>query len=64
MALGWAAFGGFFKDLFQGTGDLVMGWKERGGLRDPEMALSNPLKRKMPYAPAIAVGTLLSFFAH
>jgi len=31
--------------------------------RDPEMVLSNPLKRKMPYAPAIAVGTLFSFFA-
>jgi hypothetical protein len=24
--------------------------------------LSNPRKRKMPYAPAIAIGTLFSFF--
>jgi prepilin peptidase CpaA len=31
--------------------------------RDPELVLSNPLKRKMPYAPAIAIGTLISFFA-
>jgi hypothetical protein len=26
--------------------------------------LANPLARKMPYAPAIAIGTLMSFFAH
>jgi prepilin peptidase CpaA len=63
MALCWAAFGGFFKELFTGAGDLVFGWKTRGKLRDPEMALSNPLRRRMPYAPAIAIGTLISFFA-
>jgi prepilin peptidase CpaA len=27
-------------------------------------ALSSFLKRKMPYAPAIAIGTLFSFFSH
>jgi prepilin peptidase CpaA len=63
MALCWAAFGGFLKDLFSSAGDLVFGWKERGHLRDPEPALGNPLRRKMPYAPAIAIGTLFSFFA-
>jgi prepilin peptidase CpaA len=63
MVLCWAAFGGFLKDLFTGTGDLVFGWKERGKIRDPELVLTNPLRRKMPYAPAIAIGTLVSFFA-
>jgi prepilin peptidase CpaA len=63
MVLCWAALSGFVKELFIGTGDLVFGWKQRGMRRDPEMALVNPLKRKMPYAPAIAIGTLLSFFA-
>jgi prepilin peptidase CpaA len=63
MVLCWAAFGGFLKDLFTGAGSLVFGWKERGMHRDPELVLSNPLKRKMPYAPAIAIGTLISFFA-
>ena len=63
MVLCWAAFGGFLKDLFTGAGSVVFGWKERGMHRDPEMVLSNPLKRKMPYAPAIAIGTLISFFA-
>ncbi|MDR3750930.1 MAG: A24 family peptidase [Terracidiphilus sp.] len=63
MVLCWAAFGGFLKELFTGTGDLVFGWKQRGMHRDPELALTNPLKRKMAYAPAIAIGTLISFFA-
>ncbi|MDR3736568.1 MAG: prepilin peptidase, partial [Acidobacteriaceae bacterium] len=64
MVLCWAAFGGFLKDLFTGASNLAFGWKQRGGLRDPELVLSNPLRRKMPYAPAIAIGTLFSFFAH
>jgi len=58
MVLMWALFGGFLKDLFLHTGDLVLRSKERG-----EVVLSNPLRRKMPYAPAIAVGTLISFIA-
>jgi prepilin peptidase CpaA len=64
MVFCWAAFGGFLKELFAGAGDVVFGWKKRGALRDPELTLSNPMKRKMPYAPAIAIGTLISFFAH
>ena len=59
FALVWAAWGGFLGDLFQGTGDLVFGGKEKVA----ELTISNPLKRKMPYAPAIAIGTLISFFS-
>jgi prepilin peptidase CpaA len=58
MALIWALWGGFLKELFLHAGDLVFRSKERG-----EVTLSNPLRRKMPYAPAIAVGTLISFIA-
>jgi prepilin peptidase CpaA len=58
MVLIWAAFGGFMKDLFKSTGDLIFGSKESG-----ETALGNTMRRKMPYAPAIAIGTLISFFA-
>jgi prepilin peptidase CpaA len=58
MALAWALWGGFLKELFLHTGDLAFGSKERG-----EVVLSNPLRRRMPYAPAIAVGTLISFIA-
>jgi prepilin peptidase CpaA len=62
MVLCWSVFGGFFKELLTGTGDLVFCQRERGARLDPEMALSNPMRRKMPYAPAIAIGTLISFF--
>jgi prepilin peptidase CpaA len=58
MALIWALSAGFLKELFLHTGDLAFGSKERG-----EVVLNNPLRRKMPYAPAIAVGTLISFIA-
>ncbi|MGC2163707.1 MAG: A24 family peptidase [Silvibacterium sp.] len=63
MALCWAAAGGFLGELFRGAGDLVFGFRKRGLKTDPELNLSNPLTRKMPYAPAIAIGTLVSFFA-
>ena len=58
MALVWAAAGGFLGDLFTSTGKLIFSKK-----RDPELNLDNPLTRKMPYAPAIAIGTLISFFS-
>lgn len=63
MAFCWAAAGGFLGELFRGTGDLLDGFRKRGLRPHPEIALSNPLMRKMPYAPAIAIGTLMSFFA-
>ncbi|MDR3725627.1 MAG: prepilin peptidase [Terracidiphilus sp.] len=59
----WALYAGFLNDLLKRSGDLAFGWIRRGKLRDPEMTLDNPLLRRMPYAPAIAIGTLLSFFA-
>ena len=62
MALCWAAMGGFLGELFRGTGSLLFGIAKRGVKPDPEHNLSNPLARKMPYAPAIAIGTLVSFF--
>jgi len=64
MAFGWAIVGGFVGDLFKGSGDLLFGLRKRGLTPHPELVLSNPLTRKMPYAPAIALGTLISFFCH
>jgi|SRR5271165_4701148 len=63
MALGWAIIGGFAGELIKGSGDLLLGWKGRKTLAHPELRLANPRTRKMPYAPAIAIGTLISFFA-
>jgi prepilin peptidase CpaA len=54
MALGWAIAGGFLKEVLLGAAGLVFG--RRKGL-----TLANPAARKMPYAPAIALGTIFSF---
>ncbi len=64
MAVGWAVCGGFLGDLLNGSGELVFGFGKRGMKPHPELVLSNPRTRKMPYAPAIAIGALLSFFSH
>jgi prepilin peptidase CpaA len=63
MAIGWAVFGGFMGELMEGSGDLLFGFAKRGLHRHPDLVLQNPKARKMPYAPAIAVGTIISFFA-
>lgn len=63
MALGWALAGGFLGQLFSNTGDLLVGFGKRGLRPDPELVLDNPRTKKMPYAPAIAIGTLISFFS-
>jgi prepilin peptidase CpaA len=62
MAVCWAAAGGFLGELFSGSGDLIAGVGKRGLRRNPELTLANPKARKLPYAPAIAIGTLFSFF--
>lgn len=64
MAVAWALAGGFMGELIKGSGALLLGWKGRTTLTPPELKLANPRARKMPYAPAIAIGTLISFFAH
>jgi prepilin peptidase CpaA len=63
MAVGWAIAGGFLSDLLKGSGNLVFGRKKGETAPGEELTLSNPKTRKMPYAPAIALGTLISFFA-
>lgn len=63
MALGWALAGGFLGQLFRNTGSLLASFGTRGLRPHPELVLDNPRARKMPYAPAIAIGTLVSFFS-
>ena len=57
MVFGWAILGGFFIDLFRGPG------KKQNAPGESKPIRPNPLERKMPYAPAIALGTLFSFFS-
>ena len=56
MALGWALTGGFVVEALRGTARLVLGNRKR-------LTLASPGARKMPYAPAIALGTILSFLS-
>lgn len=63
MALCWAIAGGFVGELFRGCARLLVGFGKRGLRPHPELVLENPRSRKMPYAPAIAIGTLVSFFS-
>ncbi len=62
IALVWAACGGFLKQSFSGAGDLLFGLHKRGFRPHATLVLSNPSTRKIPYAPAIAIGTVFSFF--
>ncbi len=64
MAIGWSIAGGFLGKLLEDTSDLIVGVAMRGLRPDPALNLNNPQKRSMPYAPAIAIGTLISFFSH
>jgi prepilin peptidase CpaA len=64
MVLCWITYRKVFKKLLLAASDLVFGAKRNGIGREPESSLADLLKLKMPYAPAIAMGTLMSFFAH
>jgi prepilin peptidase CpaA len=63
MALTWAIRGRFVQESLDGLGDLIFGFRRRGLRPHETLSLTNPNARKMPYAPAIAVGVILSFFA-
>ena len=62
MVLGWAAWSGFLRELFDSAGDLVLRRKAQAA-PDGGNGVGGALRRKIPYAPAIAIGTLISFFA-
>jgi prepilin peptidase CpaA len=61
IAVCWALAGGFLWQALRGTVGLVAGFARKGLKPHETLALDNPLARKMPYAPAIAIGTICSF---
>jgi prepilin peptidase CpaA len=63
LALFWAVAGGFLFEVVRGTIDILIGLGRSGLRPHPTHFLGNPMARKMPYAPAIAVGTICSFFS-
>jgi prepilin peptidase CpaA len=63
LALIWAAWHGSLSESLDGAGDLVSKFWTKGVHPHPVLVLDNPSARTMPYAPAIAIGTIFSFFA-
>jgi prepilin peptidase CpaA len=63
LALVWAAWHGSLGESLEGAGDLVSAFWSKGVRPHPSLVLDNPSARSMPYAPAIAIGTIFSFFA-
>jgi prepilin peptidase CpaA len=63
LALIWAACHGSLRESLDGSSDLLCGIWRRGVHPHPSMVLDNPSARAMPYAPAIAIGTIFSFLA-
>jgi prepilin peptidase CpaA len=63
MVLCWIVYHKVFRKLLLRAGDLVFDKRRNGMGRKPEASLADLLKRRMPYAPAITIGTLISFFA-
>jgi prepilin peptidase CpaA len=61
MALGWVIAGGFFRTTMRNTASLIAGFGKNGIRPHDTIVLENPLSRRMPYAPAIAIGTICSF---
>lgn len=63
MALLWAAKSGCLKQSLRGTRDLIAGFLRGSSRSRPDLLLTHKDSRKMPYAPAIAIGTIFSFLA-
>ncbi len=62
LVLGWIAYLKIFKKLLRSVGDLIFG-RKREKQDDAENSLASLLKKNVPYAPAIAIGAFMSFFA-
>lgn len=62
IALGWIAYLKIFKVLARCAGDWILG-RKREKQDDSGRSVSSLLQRNIPYAPAIAIGTFMSFFA-
>jgi len=63
IALGCAAAGGFLRESLEGAGDVVFGCARRGRGPHERLTVETPGARSIPYAPAIAVGAIFSFWA-
>lgn len=63
LALIWATWYGSLKASLDGSGELALSVWRKGLRPHPTLVLENPSAHTMPFAPAIALGTVFSFFA-
>jgi len=63
MGVIWAMATGTLSKSLDSTGDLLSGFAKDGIRPHDTIVLDNPSTLKLPYAPAIAFGTLFSFLA-
>ncbi len=63
LAAGYALWHGSLGKSLDSTGELLADFGKRGFRPHATIALNNAAALKMPYAPAIAIGTMFSFFA-
>ena len=61
IAICWSLAGGFLVQSVRGTAALISGFARRGLQPHETIVLDNPMTRRIPYAPAIAIGAILSF---
>ena len=63
LAVGYAMWHGSLGASLDGVTELIRGFPRRGFRPNRTITLDNAAALKMPYAPAIAIGTIFSFFA-
>jgi len=63
LAVGYALWHGLLGRALDGTAELILGLPKQGLRPHPTIALDNAVALRMPYGPAIAIGTIFSFFA-
>ena len=63
LAVGYALWHRSLGKSLDSTGELLAGFGRTGFRPHATIALDNVQALKMPYAPAIAIGTMFSFFA-
>ena len=63
LAVGYAAYHRALGSSLDGTGDLIAGILRGRIRRKGTPSLDNPGAFSIPYAPAIAIGTIFAFFA-
>lgn len=58
-----ALCGGYLREVLRNTSEIVLFWDKKSRQADKRIPQANGVRRTIPYSPAIAIGTALSFLA-